>query len=156
LTPQDVAKLRVVTQVAVSPDGSRVAYVLSVPRRPLKDDDGPAWAELHVVGRDGPSRPFVAGEVNVGDVAWTRDGKSIAFLAKRGKDEHRALYLIPAEGGEARRVVSHGADLAGYALGPDGRVAFLAAEPEPKAKTDLKKKGFNQVIYEEDYRPVKV
>jgi dipeptidyl aminopeptidase/acylaminoacyl peptidase len=156
LTPQHVARLRVVTQVAASPDGRRVAYVLGVPRRPLLDDDGPAWAELHLVARDGPSRPFVTGEVNVGDVAWTRDGRSIAFLAKRGKDEHRSLYLIPAEGGEARRVVAHGADLAGYALGPRGRVAFLAAEPEPKAKVELKKKGFNHVVYEEEDRPVKV
>jgi dipeptidyl aminopeptidase/acylaminoacyl peptidase len=156
LTPQHVARLRAVTQVAASPDGRLVAYVLSVPRRPLLDDDGPAWAELHVVAREGPARPFVAGEVNVGDVAWTRDGRAIAFLAKRGKDEHRSLYLIPAEGGEARRAVAHGADLAAYALGPAGRVAFLAAEPEPKAKAELKKKGFNQVVYEEDYRPVKV
>jgi dipeptidyl aminopeptidase/acylaminoacyl peptidase len=35
-------------------------------------------------------------------------------------------------------------------------VAFLAAEPEPKAKAELKKKGFNQVVYEEEYQPVKV
>jgi dipeptidyl aminopeptidase/acylaminoacyl peptidase len=156
LTPQHVARIRTVTNVAASPDGRRVAYVLSVPRRPVADDDGPAWAELHVVGRDGPSHPFVAGEVNVGDVAWTRDGQSIAFLAKRGKDEYRSLYVIPADGGEARRVVAHGADLAGFALGPGGRAAFLAAEPEPKAKADLKKKGFNQSVYEEDYRPIKV
>ena len=68
LTPRHVAKLRAVSQVAASPDGRHVAYVLSVPRRrPLLDDDGPAWAELHVVGRDGPSRPFVTGEVNVGE-----------------------------------------------------------------------------------------
>ncbi len=89
-------------------------------------------------------------------MAWSLDGRAIAFVAKRGKDEHKALYLIPAEGGEARRVVAHGADLTGYALGPGGRVAFLAAEPEPKAKAELKKKGFNQIVYEEDYKQVKV
>jgi dipeptidyl aminopeptidase/acylaminoacyl peptidase len=156
-TPRHVARIRSVTSAAISPDGGRVAYVLSVPRRPPAEDDGPAWAELHVVGKDGASRPFIAGEVNVSEVAWTPDGKSIAFVAKRGKDEHKTLYLIPAEGGEARRVVTHGTDITGYSLAPGGRrLAFLASEPEPKAKEDLKKKGFNQVVFEEDPKPTKV
>jgi hypothetical protein len=45
LTPKHVARLRAVTQVTASPDGRLVAYVLSVSRRPLLDDDGPAWAD---------------------------------------------------------------------------------------------------------------
>jgi len=35
-------------------------------------------------------------------------------------------------------------------------VAFLAVEPEPKAKADLKKKGFSQILYEEEQKPVRV
>src|SRR6202162_4129754 len=70
LTSFDVARLRSVTAVAISPDGSRIAYTLSVPRRTLEDEDGAAWVELHVVGRDGVSRPFVTGAVNVADVSW--------------------------------------------------------------------------------------
>src|SRR5437870_10362223 len=93
-TPQHVAKLRSVTAAEISPDGSRVAYVLSVPRVPLKEDDGPAWAELHVVTSDGASRPYVTGQVNVSAVAWRHDGEAISFLAKRSKDEHAALYVI--------------------------------------------------------------
>src|SRR3972149_3142951 len=64
-TPDHVARLRSVTAAEISPDGRSVAYVLAVPRRPFKDEDGPAWAELHVVGPDGVSRPYVNGEVNV-------------------------------------------------------------------------------------------
>lgn len=156
-TPQHVAKLRVVTSAAISPDGSKVAYVLSVPRRPGVDDDGPSWAELHVVGPDGKSRAFVAGEVNVGEPTWTRDGNSILFLAKRGKDEHRSLYKVDVDGGEARRVVAFGSDIASFAIKADGRrVAFLAFEPEPEPKVDSKKKGFSQVLYEEDLKPTRL
>jgi len=156
LKPLDVGRLRSVAAVAISPDGSRVAYLLSIPRKPLEgEEDGPAWAELHVVGRDGASRAFVTGPVNVGEIAWTRDGRQISFLAKRGKDEHRSLYVIPADGGEARRVLAHDADITGYAWSPDGRrVAFLAAEEPSKAAKDLEKKGFNQQVYEESARPV--
>ncbi len=141
-TPHHVAKIRAVTTAAISPDGSKVAYVLSVPRKPNVDEDGPAWAELHVVGPDGKSRPFVTGEVNVADPTWTRDGNSILFLAKRGKDEHRSLYKIEAEGGEARRVLAFGSDIAGFAVKADGkRVAFLAPEPEPKGEGRPEEEG---------------
>ena len=156
-TSEHVARLRAVTAAVVSPDGSKIAYMLSVPRRPMVDDDGPAWAELHVVTPDKVTRPYVTGEVNVSEVAWTPDGNAMAFLAKRGKDEFKSLYLIPAEGGEARRALAFPADIAGFSFAPDGkRLAFLAVDPEPKAKADLKKKGFSQVVFEEDQRPVKV
>ena len=79
------------------------------------------------------------------------------FLAKRGKDEHKSLYRIDVEGGEARRVLTFGSDIAGYAMKPDGvRVTFLATDPEPKAKADLKKKGFSQILYEEELKPVRI
>ncbi len=157
LSPFDIARLRGVGSVAVSPDGSRVAYTLSVPRRVPDEDDGPAWSELHVVGRDGVSRPFLTRPVNVGDISWTKDGKQVAFLAKRGKDENRCLYAIAADGGEARQLLCHGAEIASYSFAPDGkRVAFLAAEETTKKQKELEKKGLNQQVYEESAKPVRV
>jgi dipeptidyl aminopeptidase/acylaminoacyl peptidase len=157
LTPFDVSRLRSVSSVAVSPDGSRIAYTLFVPRRVFEEEDGPGWSELHVVGRDAVSRPFVTGPVNVGEISWTRDGKEIVFLAKRGKDENRCLYAIAADGGEARQLLCHGADIVSYSFGPDGkRVAFLAAEETARKQKDLEKKGFNQQVYEESAKPVRV
>src|SRR5438876_704407 len=92
-TPQHVAKLRVVTEAVIAPDGSQVAYVLSVPRNIPKEKDGPAWTELHVVDTKGNSTPFITGQVNVGNIAWTPDGKSIVFLTKREGDGARSLYV---------------------------------------------------------------
>lgn len=156
-TPQHVARLRSVTAARISPDGAHVAYVLSVPRTPGKGDDGPAWAELHVVDRQGHSRPFITGEVNVGAIDWTPDGKSISFVAKRGKDKNRSLYIIPLDGGEARKLRDHDTDIGDYSWSPDGgRVAFLAKEKEPKQRKDKEDKGFKQIIYEEGLRPTSV
>ncbi|HKF44674.1 MAG TPA: S9 family peptidase [Thermoanaerobaculia bacterium] len=157
LTPFDVARLKTVTSVAVSPDGTRIAYILSVPRRVPEEDDGPAWAELHVIGRDGVSRGFVTGAVTAGDIAWTRDGTEVFFLAKRGKEENRCLFAIPADGGESRRILCHGAEISGFSLAPDGRgVAYLAPEATPQRVKDLEKKGLNQQVYEESARPVRI
>lgn len=156
-TPRDVARVRRVTAAEISPDGTRIAYLLEVPRQPLEEEDGPVWSELHVVDQSGASRPFVTGRVNVSNVGWTPDGSSIAFLAKRGHDEHKSLYLIPADGGEARRVLSHATDISAYSFSPDGRqAAFLATEAVPEKKEKLKKKGFAQEIYEEEVPFVRV
>src|SRR3970282_92839 len=83
--------------------------------------------------------------------------KKISFLAKREGDDYRALYVIPVDGGEARRALAFETDITAYSWSPDGkRVAFLAAMPEPAAKKKLKEKGFSQQIYEEDLPPVHV
>src|SRR5436190_1801765 len=107
MTPQHVAKMRVVTEAVIAPDGGHVAYVLSVPRDLAKEKDGGSWTELHVVDGSGLSKPFISGPVNVGSIAWTPDGTQIAFLAKREKDGAKSLYVIPLQGGESRRIVGH-------------------------------------------------
>ncbi len=137
LTPHNVAGIRSVSSVAMAPDGRTIAYVLSIPRRPMADEDGGPWEELHVVGADGVSRPFITGEVNVAGVRFTPDGKSLSFLARRGKDTARSLYVMPLDGGEPRRVLAHETDIGSYAWSRDGaRVAFTARDAVPKERRD--------------------
>ena len=157
LTPKDVARIRTVFEVKISPDGRHIAYTLTVPRRPFDDKDGPAWRDLHVVDREGHSRPFVTGKVNVSVVRWTPDGHSISFLAKRGDDKDSSLYVIPIDGGEARKVFGHDTSMRSYVWSPDGKqVAFTAVKKTDKDKKKLRDQGFNQVVFEEDPNPVRV
>ena len=142
-----------VSSARISPDGAHVAYVVSVPRKPLADESGTAWSELHVLDLSDDNeegRAFISGEANVGSVQWV-DKKTIAFLAKRGDDEHTSLYGISTEGGEARRLLEHETAIGSYAVSPDGStIAFLAGEEELEAQEKLTDKGFNQEVYEED------
>lgn len=156
-TPRDVARLRSVTSAAISPDGASIAYVLSVPRTPLVEPDGVPRSELHVVRRGEPSRLLVGGDPGVTSVAWTPDGRGLSFLAKRPGDLSRSLYVLPLDGGEARRVLTAAHDLTAYAWSPDGtRVAYLSRDPEPKARPDLEKQGFTQRVHEESVPFVRV
>jgi len=154
LTLKDVARIKQVGAAAVSPDGDRIAYTLRIPRSLPEEDDGPAWTELHVVDSQGESRPYIAGQVNVGSIDWTPDSEAITFLAERDDDETRRLYSIPIDGGEASQLYALETDINGYSLSPDGRrAALLAFEPIPSEKERLEEHGFNQVIFEEDWRP---
>lgn len=157
MTPEHIARLRAAGSVAISPDGAQIAYTLSVPRLPGKDADGAAWSELHVCNPAGQSRPFINGAVNIGSVQWTPDGAGISFLAKLGDDKERCLYVIPVDGGQARRVATFETGIAQYAWSPDGRRAALIATPKAdKQRESLKKKGFKHEVYEEDWRAARV
>ena len=90
-TPHHVAKVRAVSSVAISPDGTEVAYLLSVPRKPMVDDDGTAFVELHVVNARGEyllaQRPrgkaheglweFPGGKIQAGEDAATALAREI-------------------------------------------------------------------------------
>lgn len=155
LTPLQVATTQQVVAAEISPDGKHVAYVLSIPRTPWEEEDGSSRTQLHVLDNDsGETFAFVTAESGVGSVRWTPDGRGIAFLAKRGDDEHSCLYVIPLRGGESRRAAKfEDRSISGYAFSPDGtQVALRATPPESEAREKEKKKGFKQEIYEEDWR----
>ncbi|MGB7327903.1 MAG: prolyl oligopeptidase family serine peptidase, partial [Rubripirellula sp.] len=157
LSVYDAAKTQAVTSVKIAPDGKHIAYVLSVIRDPWAGDDGKPYAELHVVDRAGNTRPFVAGPVNVDSVEWTPDGQGISFLAKRGDDEHTSLYVIPIDGGEARKLVKLKSSISGYSWRGDGKqIAVLAKAPQDREKKELEEKGFAAEIYEEDLESTQV
>src|SRR5262249_31521040 len=96
------------------------------------------------------SRPFVTGDVDVENVAWTPDGRGVSFTAKRANDKHASLYVIPIDGGEARRILTHETDIGAYSWRHDGKeIAFIATADAPKSRRDLKDKGFAAEIVEE-------
>ena len=157
LTVDDVAAMRAVTSVRISPDGSHVAYTLSVPRDPKNDESGGAWSELHVVDRQGNSRAYITGHVNIGSIDWTPDGSGISYLARRNDDKNSSLYMIPFLGGESQKIASLKSSISAYAWHPDGKhVALMASAPKSDEEKSLEEKGFNAEIYEEQLQHTKI
>ncbi len=162
MTPRDVARIQTVVSAEISPDGRYIAYTRAVPRDPFQGEDGGSYVELYVCDRQadggkGDSRPYVTGKVVVSQIRWTPDGKSIAYVAKRTGDAHASLYVIPLDGGESRKIVSHEASVHHIRFRGDGkRVAFLSTEPRSAEEKKWREQGFNQEIYEEDWRPARV
>jgi hypothetical protein len=88
LTPETMVDLRQVRQVAVAPDGERVAYTLRVQRDEADDPGGP-YSELWVVGKDGESRHFAGDSESISNVSWShscRGRGGIAGVRSRGVD----------------------------------------------------------------------
>lgn len=158
LTPHRVADLKLVNGVAMSPDGKLVAYTLSVPRKPLVDDDGGNWTELWIVAREGGEpRAYISGKNDLGQVQWLPDGSGVAFVAKRGDDKASSLYVMPVGGGESRRALAWATNIQAYSFASDGkRVAFVATDADSEARKKAQEKGFKAEIYEEDVKRAKL
>jgi dipeptidyl aminopeptidase/acylaminoacyl peptidase len=148
MTPQDVAKLAQVVEVAISPDGKTIAYTRNEQRVPFQEEDGTAYRPLYLWTAETGETLFVGGELRVSRIGWTPDGKHVTFLAKREGDAAATLYGISVNGGEAKRLLSHSNGVSRYAFSPDGKqVLFITKEPK---ETDPNvAHGFTQVIYEE-------
>lgn len=151
---EQIARLQQVGETAVSPDGRMIAFTRAVPRDLAEDEDGSAWSELHLIDADGSELGYVTGAVNVGNIGWLPDSSAITFVAKRDDDEHSTLYRIPVKGGEARSIVTVGEGVVDYSIAPDGkRVALVASAPEDEVVEERREKGFDAVIFEEQWRP---
>jgi dipeptidyl aminopeptidase/acylaminoacyl peptidase len=156
VTSLDVARLKLVGGADISPNGRYIAYTVSEPNDPSAEDfkNGPAKPVLHLYDTTSKSdRVFIGWDEKMTSVHWTPDSTHLTFLSKRHKDKHTSLYRIPVDGGEASQVLSYEENLSSYSLAPDGRrVAFTATPAVSKDKKAMKKKGFNQEVFEEEWR----
>ncbi len=133
-----------------SPDGKFVAYLKVTPRVPYKDKDGKPFSTLHLTDKEGHSRPYITGKVNISKIQWSPDSQYIYYKAKRNDDKHIGLYRIAVGGGESTKVISHGSDISSFAINHDhSMIIFLAGEIKDKSVEKLAKKGFKAEVYEE-------
>src|SRR5262245_43869905 len=99
MTVNDVMKIRNVVEARLSPDGSRVVYVVSE----VDFKEGFYNTDLWLVSAGGGApRRLTAGPRRDDTPRWAPDGKGIAFLSDRGGSVQ--VWLIAADGGEARKL----------------------------------------------------
>jgi dipeptidyl aminopeptidase/acylaminoacyl peptidase len=160
-SPDLAMRTRRVTQVRVSPDGGRVAFVVGSAVMEGKKSE---WlSHVHVARADGTeSFALTSGEHSSTAPAWSPDGKWIAFLSARGPVEKEGarkpkanLWRIRVAGGEAEQLTDLKGGITALRWSPDGtQVAFVMPDPrtEEQEKADEEKRDVK--VVEEDLAPL--
>ncbi len=142
MRPRDLLRIRFVSDPALSPDGRRVAFVVTV----LSEDHDEYLSTIWIVDvNGGEPRRFTAGPKRDTEPRWSPDGRWLAFISEREDKKKGQLYVMPADGGEAVRLTDLRHGVSDPAWSPDGtRLAFIARlggweEPDdPKEKEKSK------------------
>ncbi len=154
MTPEDVAKLESVGTIAVSPDGSRIAYTTaSLPDVTEGEENGRHKQQLKLAHAPMNARDFLPDDMSVSGVTFSPDGRMISFVWA-DEDEDDAVWGIPVDGGAQRKLAAIAdADVRSHAWSPDGSTIWmLAAAEKDEARKKQSKAGFNAIVYEEEAR----
>lgn len=128
IKPEDLLTLQFVGDPQISPDGSRILY-----QHKSINDKNKYITNLFTVDVDRNIKQWTQGDGGAGHGRWSPDGKSIAFVSGRDKERKGQIWLIPTDGGEAKRLSSlPEGSLGGFKWSPDGKwIAFTFREVDP-------------------------
>ncbi len=137
LTIEDYATLPTPSSPRWSPDGKRIAYVLTKGDLEKSMYDSNVWI-IDADGKNDRQLTFARGADF--HPRWSPDGKSIAFLSDR--DGRNAIWVMPPDGGEPRKLVDPPAPVREFEWSPDGKsIAFTRLDevtPEEEKRTAAK------------------
>ena len=151
LSLDDVFTLDEVTDAQISPDGATIAFVVG--RQYTEGEHGLAAASIWVVPTDGsaPARRFTTGPHADTHPRWHPDGAALAFLSDREKADTPQVYVMPTDGGEARRLTDLKSGVSDFLWSPDGgRIALLSADAESEDEEQRKKERDDAIHVDHD------
>ena len=135
MTIDDLYALKRVSDPQISPDGTSVAFVVSVPNRDEDRDDTRIWV---VPAEGGDARPLTNGPRD-GLPRWSPDGTRLAFVRKPD-DGKPQVFVLPIGGGEPEQSTDLTGGVGDVRWAPDGRrlavvaTVDLAGDDEPKVQ----------------------
>ncbi len=153
MVPEDLTRILFVTDPQLSPDGRRIAFVVTS----LSEERDEYLANIWIVETaGGVPRRFTAGPRRDVEPRWSPDGARLAFLSERAPKDKLQLYVMPADGGEPAKLTALENGVSSAAWSPDGsRLAFVSpvgGQREPDSEEEKRKSRPARVITAVKYR----
>ena len=128
---EDLYRLKGVQHLALSPDGSKLAFEVSSQDLKASTRNTQLWL-LDVASGQAKQLTF-SGKSDTAP-QWSKDGRTLTFLSSRSGSSQ--LWALDASGGEARKVTSFEAGVGAPKLMPGGDKVVFEATVFPEALTD--------------------
>ena len=130
LAAELVYEIKTISDPVISPDGERVAYTLSWVEG--RGGSAEARSRLMLSGPGGEQREFTQGNAD-GSPRFSPDGGRLAFLRASQSGGPRQVWVLNADGGEARQITDAAKGVQDFAWSPDGGRIVYCADTEPAA-----------------------
>ena len=139
ITHEDIWTMKRIGDVAVSPDGKSIVFLLTEPSY----DAAKTSADLWLVPADGsaPPRRLTFTKPPESSPVWSPDGSRLAFITKREGDEASQVYILPLNGGEAQRVTDVPGGASNPQWRPDGNAISFESAFDPIADQRKQRKS---------------
>lgn len=121
---EDLFRFRRVSDPQISPDGRRIAYVVTEVSKAENKTNSDIW----LVNADGSGAPrqLTGSPKQDRHPRWSPDGKWLAFESTRDGDAQ--VFIIPVDGGEPRKLTALSTGASQPVWSPDGKsIAFVSA-----------------------------
>ena len=139
-----------VSGLAISPDGSRIAYVV---REPLMEGEKSEYrSHIRVADADGGRDiQFTRGESSASGPAFSPDGRWLAFTTSRSGSNQ--VWVLPLDGGEAHQVTEAKPGVGQYRWSPAGdALAFLMRDPPTEEEEKAAKEKRDVILVDQSFK----
>ena len=119
ITPEIIADIRNVSEVAISPSGTDIAYILRVSG---EDASGKQRGVLMTVPKAGGTPKTILEKVyDANSISWSLDGKNIYFLMKDTVAKLTQLYTVQLANKDVNPITTEKNSVGHYSFSPDGK-----------------------------------
>src|SRR3954469_15783075 len=146
-SPQQCLKLKNITAVRPSPDGSKVLYTV---REAIMTSDRSEYInQVFVCNADGSNTiQLTRGDKNSFNPQWSHDGKWIAYTSNR--DGKNNLYVLPLNGGESEKITDSKSGVGDFHWSPDDKMVALTMSDNENDQEEKNKKAKEDWYFMDD------
>src|SRR5499426_3401627 len=127
MTFDDLTAFKRIVDAQISPDGSRVAYVVTEVDKNLNRGKRSVWV---VSTSGGAPQQLITSDKNDFSPRWSVDGKWIAFLSTR--EGAPQIFVTGADGANPRKVTSVPEGVGEFIWSPDGKTLAFTTDVYPE------------------------